>query len=139
MTSLEFLSLYPRTFVIIIGSLVTLISTILVRYFTDQEHIKSLKARQKELQKELKEIRKEGESDKLMEINKEIMELTMKLMKASFSFKQMLITIVPFLLLFQWMKGFYGGEAEILSSWFWYYLGAAIISSSFYRKLLKMA
>ena len=135
----EFLGLYPKTSIIVIGSLITLISTFLIRYFTDQEHIRSLKNRQKELQKELKEVRKEGKDDKLLEINKEIMDLTLQLMKASFSLKQMMITIIPFLALFRWMKGFYGGEEGILSGWFWYYLGASIISSSIYRKIFKMA
>lgn len=129
---------YPVIAILIISAAVTLVSTLLMRAFTDQEHLKSLKKRQKELQKELKECRKNGDSCQLEKINKEMLELSMKLMKSSFSVKQLLITMIPFLILFQWMRGFFGGEAGVLSSWFWWYLGSAMVFSTIYRKLLKM-
>jgi uncharacterized membrane protein (DUF106 family) len=139
MAIIELMATYPRTSLVIIGAIVTFISTILMKYLTNQDHLKSIKARQKELQKELKECRKSGDTCRMEEINKEILELTMKMMKASFSIKQILVTFIPFLILFHWIREFYGGEPPILSSWFWWYLGSALIVSTFYRKILKMA
>ena len=135
----EYMTMYPRVSLILISAVVTFISTLLMKYLTDQDRLKSIKARQKELQKELKECRKKGDTCRMEEINKEILELSMKMMKASFSFKQILITLIPFLILFHWIRGFYGGEPPLLSSWFWWYLGSALVASTVYRKVLKMA
>jgi uncharacterized membrane protein (DUF106 family) len=114
-----------------------------MRHFTDQDHIKSLKLRQKELQKEIKEAQKNKEFTKLEELNKEIVDLSLKMMKSSFSIKMMLITFVPVILLFNWLKGIYNpaveGAVPLLAGWFWWYIGGAVASSSVYRKVLKMA
>ena len=48
------ITIYPISALIIISSILTLITTLLMAHFTDQEHIKTLKKRQKELQQELK-------------------------------------------------------------------------------------
>lgn len=106
-------------------------------HFTDQEHIKTLKKRQKELQQELKECRKKGEHHRLSEINSEMVELSMKLMKASFSIKQLIITLVPFLIIFRWLREIY---TDIYGGWWilWYIL-ASMVASTVYRKLFKMA
>jgi uncharacterized membrane protein (DUF106 family) len=52
------------------------------------------------------------------------------------SFKPMFVTMIPFFILFYWIRNTY---SPILPSWFWYYLGAGIISSILFRKWLKMA
>ena len=96
----EYMTMYPRISLILISVVVTFISTILMKYLTNQDHLKSIKARQKELQKELKECRKKGDTCRMEEINKEILNLSMKMMKASFSIKQILVTFIPFLILF---------------------------------------
>lgn len=130
---------YPRVSVVVIGGLITLVSTLLMMKFTDQEHIKSLKKRQKELQKEIKACKQKNDSCGMEKLNKEAMEIAMKLMKSSFSLKQLLVTAIPFILVIQWMRDFYGGESGVLSSWFWWYLGSALVLGNVYRKLFKMA
>jgi uncharacterized membrane protein (DUF106 family) len=121
----------------------TLVSTLLMKYLTDQEHLKSLKKRQKELQKDIREAQKKKEFTKLEELNKEAMDIALTMMKASFSIKMMLITMIPFLLLFSWLRGIYSTPTVdggvLLKSWFWWYLGSAIVSSMIYRKIFRMA
>ena len=130
----ELIQAYPIPSVIVIAIGVTLISSLITKWLTNQEHLKSLKERQKELQKELKTCK---DDCKMKEIQMEMMKITGTMMKSSF--KPMLITIVPFLILFAWIRGIYGGEQPLLASWFWWYLGASLVSSLILRKVLKMA
>jgi len=53
------------------------------------------------------------------------------------SFKPMLITIVPILLFFSFMKGLFV-NTEIAKTWIWWYIGGSIASSMIFRKLLKL-
>ena len=119
--------------IIVIGALVTFISTLITKWLTNQEHLKSLKARQKELQKELKGCK--DDECKMKELQAEMMQIAGTMMKSSF--KPMFITIIPFLLLFAWLRSIY---TPIMGfGWFWWYLGASIIFSIVMRKVLKMA
>ena len=132
-----FIVAYPMPALIIISAVLTLITTILMLHFTDQEHIKNLKKRNKELQKELKACHKKGEHARVQEINQEAMELSLKLMKSSFSVKMLLITLVPFFIIFRFLRGFY---IPLYGNW-WilYYIVASMVASTIYRKLFKMA
>lgn len=125
---------YPYISLATISFFVTLISTLVQKWLTNQEHMKSLKTRQKEIQKELKGCKEEH---LLKELNLEMMNLTGIMMKASM--KPMFVTIVPFLILFSWLKGTYdGGEIPLVAGWIWYYLGFSIASSIILRKVLKV-
>ena len=130
MAIVELINSYPLYSLAGISAGVTLISTLAQKYLTDQEHLKHLKKRQKEIQKELKG-NKDG--DLIKELNAELMKLTGVMFKSSM--KPMFATIIPFLLLFYWLRGVY---VEILPHWIWYYLGFSILSSTIYRKLLKV-
>jgi uncharacterized membrane protein (DUF106 family) len=123
--------LYPIYSLIGISIMVTLVSTLAHKWLTNQEHLKNLKARQKEIQKELKGCK---DTDLLKELNGELLQLTGVMFKSSM--KPMFVTIIPFLLLFNWLRAVY---SPILSSWIWYYLGFSILSSIFIRKVLKVA
>jgi len=131
----DFIAAYPITAIIILGCIVTLVSTLITKWLTDQEHLKSLKKRQKELQAEIKKNQKTGDTKILEEMQMEILKITGTMMKSQF--KPLIITFIPFLLLLYWIKATF---TPILGfSWFWYYLGAALISSIIIRKLFKMA
>jgi len=128
----EFMQTNPRISIVVIALIVTFISTIIMKWLTNQEHLRSLKKRQKELQKEMRSCKDDG---KLKEMQSEILSITGIMMKSSF--KPVFITMVPFLILFYWIRSIY---TPIMGfSWFWYYLGASIISSIIYRKILNMA
>ena len=128
----EMLSVQPKYSIAMFSVLVTLVSTMVQKWLTNQEHLKTLKARQKELQEEIKKTK---DPTLLQGINKEMMEITMVMFKSSM--KPMFVTIVPFLLLFHWLKGVY--VPVLGSSWIWYYLGYSIVASMIIRKVFKVA
>lgn len=131
----EFINANPKTSIIIISVAVTFFATLVTKWLTNQEHMKAMKVRQKELQKELKDCK--DDECKMKEIQAEMVSITGKMMKSSF--KPLLVTMVPFLILIYWLRGVYGGEEPLLASWIWWYLGASVASSIFLRKILKVA
>ena len=121
----------PKVSIAVFSVLVTLISTLVQKKFTDQEHLKSLKKRQKEIQKEIKKTK---EPSAMQELNAEMLKLTGVMFKKSM--KPMFVTMIPFLLLFAWLRGVY---SPILSGWLWYYIGYSVLASIVLRKVLKVA
>lgn len=89
--------------ILILALIITLITTLIYKYTTDQKLLKSVKEKQKKLQEEMKKSR--DNPKKMMKINKEMMELSMSMMKESF--KSMLYTILPILILFGWIASNY--------------------------------
>jgi uncharacterized membrane protein (DUF106 family) len=133
MTITEIITTNPKTSIILISAGVTAVSTLVTKWLTNQEHLKSLKARQKELNKKMKTA-KPGE--KLFEeIQSEMLQISGTMMKSQF--KPMLVTIVPFLLLFTWLRGVY--TPIMANGWLWYYIGGSLVFSMIYRKIFKMA
>ena len=129
----ELMLAYPRATIIFWGIVVTAISTLITKWLTDQEHLKGLKERQKELQAEMK---KHKDNPKIMEeMQMEILQITGKMMKSSF--KPMFITFVPFILLFTWLRSVYVPLMGF--SWFWWYLGSSLVFGIGFRKLFKLA
>jgi uncharacterized membrane protein (DUF106 family) len=123
---------YPAYSIIGLSVVVTLISTLVTMWLTNQEHLRGLKDRQKQIQKDLKNCKP---GDKLFEeLQSEMLQITMTMMKSSF--KPLLITFVPFLLLLNWIRKVY---TPILPGWIWYYIIASIAASLIYRKMFKMA
>ncbi|MFA6023189.1 MAG: EMC3/TMCO1 family protein [Candidatus Pacearchaeota archaeon] len=121
----------PEVSIIVIACLISIISLLITKYFTNQTRMKELKERQKELTKLSKEVK--SDMKKLGEINTEIMQITMEMMKHSF--KPLLITMLPLLLLFWWVREEF---STVLPGWIWYYIIAGIVSSIIFRKLFKV-
>ncbi len=132
MTLTEMMAADPKISIAIFSVVVTLVSTLAQKWLTNQEHLKSLKKRQKEIQKELKGCK----DDKIMkELNLEMMKIVGVMFKSSM--KPMFVTIVPFLLLFMWLRGIY--SPVMGSSWIWYYIGYSVVASIVLRKVFKVA
>ena len=93
--------------------------------------MKELKELQKEYNKKLKENKENP--DVMMRIQKDMMSSSMELMKHSF--KPMIITSLPLIILFIWIRGVYSG---VLAHWIWYYIGASVISSIILRKIFNV-
>jgi len=132
MTLTEMMMTNPKTSIIIFSVAVTLISTLVQKWLTNQEHLKSLKKRQKEIQKELKNCK---DGNIMKELNAEMLKLTGVMFKSSM--KPMFVTIIPFLLLFVWLRGVY--TPVMGSSWIWYYIGYSVVASIILRKILDVA
>ena len=114
----------PKLSIIVISFLVTVFITVIRYYMTDREKMKDIKARQKTLRLEMKQYR--SDPDKMMELNKRMLEDMPEQMKMSF--KPMLVTMIPILLVFAWMRSTYA-LTSIAGSWLWWYIGSSIVFS----------
>ena len=132
MTIVEVMVANPKVSIAVFSVVVTLISTLAQKHFTDQEHLKALKKRQKEIQAEIKKAK---EPSIMQELNSEMMQLTGIMFKKSM--KPMFVTIIPFLLLFTWLRSVY--VPVMGGGWIWYYLGYSVLASIVLRKVLKVA
>jgi uncharacterized membrane protein (DUF106 family) len=128
----EFIIANPLLSILLISFLITLVMTLVTKRFTNQNRMRELKQISKACQIKLKDAK--GDMKKSAEINQEMLQCSMELMKHSM--KPMFITMIPILLLFSWIRGFY---SAILPHWFWWYFGASILSSSVLRKILNVA
>lgn len=123
---------------VLIVLVISLFTTLVQKYATDQKALKELRKEQKLLQKKSKEFKDHPE--KMMEIQKEIMPLTMKTMKLSM--RSILFTGIPFILFFRWFNDFFAtlGNPKFFGfiTWFWFYLIFVMIFSTILRKIMKV-
>ena len=105
---------------------------------TDQKLMKEIKQEMKDLQKEMKQFRDQPE--KAMALQKKAFERQMKYMMQSF--KPTLITLLPIMLIFGWLRLYYEGlgNPDVLFglSWLWIYIIFSIVISIVLRKVLKV-
>ncbi|MDD5112304.1 MAG: EMC3/TMCO1 family protein [Candidatus Altiarchaeota archaeon] len=80
-------------------------STLVRKKVLDQEKLKSQREEMKELNKKVKEAQKAGDNKAFSEHSSRLMELSGDAMKQQF--KPMIFTLIPFLLVFNWMRGSY--------------------------------
>jgi len=122
----------------IIVVLISLITTLVQKYMTDQKTIKELKEQQKAINLKSKQF--SHDPQKMMEIQKELFPISMRLMKLGM--RPIIFTSVPFILLFRWFMDVFlaMGNPKFFGfmSWFWFYLIFAIIVGSILRKILKV-
>ncbi len=122
---------------LLVTAIITLITTILQKYLTDQDLLKAIKEEQKIVQQEMKLVK--GNQEKSMDLSKKSMELTMKAMPMTM--RPAMYTIIPFVLFLRWFNDYFTvNPVPILGfmSWFWAYLIFSIICSSIFRKILKV-
>lgn len=101
------LSLNPLLAVALVSFLVSVIITVIYKYTTNQDLMKTLKTEMKELQKEMRELREKPEE--MMKVQKKAMESNMKYMMQSF--KSTFYTFIPIILIFGWMNANFAYEA----------------------------
>jgi len=123
----------PRVGLMVLGFFVTLFITIVTHFMTDKVRMKELKDKQKLLRQEMKNHK--DNPQKVMELNKQMMEDLPEQMKQSF--KPMIITIIPLLILFKWLREIFA-TTTIASSWIWYYIGFSMAFSITLRKIFKL-
>ena len=95
----------PALTVLIIAFIVSLITTIANKYLVDQEEMNEIQARSKKLTSELREAQKKGDGKKIAELQARQTEM-MKDQSAMMSnqCKPMIVTFVPIILIFFWMR-----------------------------------
>ncbi|MBT3395417.1 DUF106 domain-containing protein [archaeon] len=127
----------PTGALLLISFLLTSLVTVIYKFATDQELIKSLKAEMKEIREDIKNFKNDPE--KVMELQKKSMQKSMTHMKQTM--KPTLITMLPLLIIFSWLRNIYN-EITVnfigIHSWFWVYLISSVVFSITLRKLLKV-
>ncbi len=123
----------PKVAIIGISFLATLIVTVLTHFLTNKNLMREIKEKQKRLREEMKKFR--DNPQKMMEINKQMMEDFPKQMKESM--KISIVTLIPFLMLFNWLRGIYT-QTAIAGSWIWWYILASLAFSIILRKVFKL-
>ncbi|MBI4149700.1 DUF106 domain-containing protein [Candidatus Woesearchaeota archaeon] len=94
------LGLHPFWAVLIISLVLALLTTLIYKWFTDQEKMRGLKAELKGLQQKMKEQKEHPEQ--MLSMQKEAMQKNLEYMKHSF--KPMLITFLPLIIIFGWLN-----------------------------------
>ena len=128
MAIVDFIYANPILSLAIIAFLVTFFITLVTWLVTDKERMRELKDRQKELQKKAREHQKNGNTDAMLEVNKQLMQEMPEMMKHSF--KPMLITLIPILVIFSALRGIYR-ETSLGGWWILYYIIFSLIFSLF--------
>jgi uncharacterized membrane protein (DUF106 family) len=125
----------PHTAIIVMALAISFFISLINYFFLDKEKMREIKARQKEMQGKMKEHQKSGEHEKILELQKEMFSDMGSMFRHSM--KPMLITIVPVIVLFSFIRGVLT-ETSLATTWFWWYLGTAIIGSMIFRKMFKL-
>lgn len=123
---------YPAVSIILISLVITFLSMLVTKYFTDQVELKRLKDKQKECQAKIKATK---DQKQIMDYQKEMMACSMEMMKHSF--KPMFITFIPFIILFYFIRNTFT-TTSLGGHWIWYYIIASLIFSLILRKVLKI-
>ena len=133
---------YPALFMIVASFVIALLISVIYKYTSNQQEMKSLREEVKSLQKEVKESKEDKE--KMMELQKEMAGKSIEQMKHSF--KPMLYTFIPVILIFYWLRGLYEDLGVIFTlpivgwglNWIWTYILFSFIFSLILRKVLKV-
>jgi len=128
---------------LIVVFIITLITTLIQKYATDQKALKELRAEQKLLQEEMKKFK--DDPARISELSKKQLEFIPRTFKLTS--RTVLFTGIPFLLFFRWFYDFFAGLEQQLGHsivflgflpWFWFYLIFTLIFSSILRKVMKV-
>ena len=126
----------PLFGIIFISFLITLLSTLAYKYFTDQNALKLLKEDHKRIQEEMKKHK--DDAKKIAELNKEALQKSLEPFKHQI--KPLLITFIPFILIFAWLRTAYVNTGDLFLGigWFGNYILFSFVFSIALRKLLKV-
>jgi len=122
----------------IIVFVISLITTLIQKYTTDQKALRELKAEQKLLQEEMKKIEKDP--IKMAELNKKNMELIPRTFRLTS--RAVMFTGIPFILFYRWFTDVFTAMKNPVFlgflSWFWFYFILTIVFSSLLRKWMNV-
>jgi len=123
---------------IIVILVISIFTTVIQKYSTDQNELKNIKKIQKEIQAEMKLHRQNPQ--KTMELNKKNMALMPKQFKLMG--RSMVYTSIPLLFLFRWFYDYFAvlGSNKVLGMhWLLIYIVLTMIFSSIIKKKFDIA
>jgi uncharacterized membrane protein (DUF106 family) len=130
----------------VIAVVISVASAIVNKKVTNQKRMKEIKEKVSDFQKKYNEAKKSGNKeliDKMEHEQKEVMALSMEMMTGSF--KPMLFTFLPIIIIFFLLNQKYSGTGNIVDipiigmlSWFWWYFLMAIVSGLCFELVYKL-
>jgi len=124
---------------VVIAAAITLITTLLQKYTTDQETLRDIKKEQKILQAEMQKFKNHPE--KLLELQKKQLEFIPKTM--DITMRPLVYTVIPIILFFRWFGDYFAIHEGVkifgMLGWLWAYLIFSIIFSMIFRKAFNVA
>ena len=130
---IELIQTNPKISILVISFIATFFVTIIRYFMTDREKMKEIRERQKKLREDMKKFKNNPE--KVMEINKKMLEDMPEQMKQSF--KPMIITLIPLLILFKWLWDVFSATS-LGKLWIWWYIISSIIFGIFLSKVFGL-
>jgi uncharacterized membrane protein (DUF106 family) len=136
------LGLPPAVGELIIAAFITLIITLFYKYLVNQNKVKEIRDKTKELQKQIKEAKDKETTNKL---TTEMFSLSNQQMKMTF--KPMMITLVFVVLIFPWLGTAFPGQIVTLPfemfgrtsfGWFLWYVVISVPLSFIFRKAMDV-
>ncbi len=138
----------PLLSITLISFFLTLGVTLVYKYTTDQNKLKSIREELKTIRKDMKENK--ADTKKMMALQKRSMEISMDQMKHTL--KPTLITMLPILILFAWLQKLLPSDKIIFNlpfsipkpglnegfGWVGIYIITSIVFSLIMRKILKV-
>ncbi len=122
---------------LIFTAVITLITTLLQKYATDQSALKTIKEEQKLVQEEMK-LAKESPG-KQMELSKKSMELMFKAMPITM--RPVIYTSIPFILFIRWFGDYFTIHVVKIfgfMNWLLAYIILTLVFSIIFRKVFKV-
>ncbi len=129
----ELIQSNPKISIIILSFIVTLFITIVTYFMTDREKMKEIKDKQKALRLDMKKFKDNPE--KVMQLNKQMLEDMPEQLKHSF--KPMIVTMIPLIIFFGWLRATFA-TTSISSQWLWWYIGSSLVFSIIIRKVFGL-
>ena len=144
----EFMITNPILGILLLSIVINIFVTLATKYMTDQERLKHIRGEMKKIRVEMKEAR--NDPQKMAEINRRSMQHSGEQFKQQF--KPMLITMIPIILIFAWLRGIFAYDQIILNlpfniwkpgvnngfGWFGVYFLSTAIFSILFKKLFKV-
>ncbi len=118
-------------------------NTLVRRAVLDRGKLQEQKKKLKEHQRTIKEATKAGDMKRARKAQEDLIEVTMEQMKHSF--KPMIFTTIPFLLIFNWLRGEFGSAGNVATlfgfglTWFYWYLICSITMSIAINKVFRIS
>lgn len=127
----------------LISILISFVSAMVRRATVDMDKVKNSREQMKDHQKKMQEAQKKGDTDQMLRSQEEMTKHMMIQMKQNF--KPMLITWIPFILIFKWLSDQYGTSGDVANllgmnlGWFWWYFVVSIFASIIVNKIVQVS
>jgi uncharacterized membrane protein (DUF106 family) len=127
----------------LISVLISFVSAMVRRATVDMDKVKDSREKMKEHQKKMQEAQKKGDTDQMIRSQEEMTKHMIAGMKQNF--KPMLITWIPFILIFNWLSTHYGSAGDVATvfgmnlGWFWWYFVVSLIASIIVNKIVQVS